>query len=169
MAGTTTRGFPYPTGGDPADVAADIQALASSIDADITALGDWTAYTPTWTAVTANPVIGTGSLTGRYKINGNTASVHIVMIAGATTTFGSGQWIFSLPAGVTAAYESAIAAFADDSSAAQRWAGVGWIHAGGVQVVRTILTAGGSGAASSVPFAWASGDTLIIQGELEIT
>lgn len=32
MAGTTTKGFPYPSSGDPVDVAGDIQDLATSID-----------------------------------------------------------------------------------------------------------------------------------------
>lgn len=33
---TTTRGYPYPSPGDPADVPADLQALATAIDTDMT-------------------------------------------------------------------------------------------------------------------------------------
>jgi hypothetical protein len=35
MPGTTTRGYPYPLGGDPIDVAGDIQDLAEAIDLDV--------------------------------------------------------------------------------------------------------------------------------------
>jgi len=38
MGGTTSRGYPYPTSSDPAVVNADIQALASAINNDVTAI-----------------------------------------------------------------------------------------------------------------------------------
>lgn len=38
MPATTTRGYPYPVGGDPIDVAGDVQRLAQSIDTDVTAV-----------------------------------------------------------------------------------------------------------------------------------
>ena len=59
--------------------------------------GQWVDYTPTWTAVTTNPVIGNGNLTGRYTIVGKTVTCRIELKAGSTTTFGSGVWRFSLP------------------------------------------------------------------------
>ncbi|MEV8043573.1 hypothetical protein AB0P02_06930 [Streptomyces griseoluteus] len=59
--------------------------------------GAWTAYTPAWTAST-NPVLGSGTLTGRYMKIGRTVAVEINLIAAANTTFGSGAWNFSLPA-----------------------------------------------------------------------
>lgn len=67
-------------------------------------LGEWQTYTPSWTATTTNPVIGNGTLTGRYvRMFGRTYVVHIRMVAGSTTTFGSGIWIFSAPSGLSGA------------------------------------------------------------------
>jgi hypothetical protein len=167
MAGTTARGYPYPTGGDPANVDGDIQALAAAIDADVTGLGTWTTYTPTWTAVTTNPVIGNGTLTGRYKVNGKTVQVQISMLAGTTTTFGSGAWIFALPTG-TAVHQVAFTALVDDSSAATRWGGAGWVQTGGNSVIRTTVTDNSTGIASSTPMTWATGDHLVLTGFYEL-
>lgn len=60
--------------------------------------GAWTAYTPTWTAVTTNPALGNGSLVGRYMKIGRTVFCNINLVAGSTTTFGSGNYSWSLPA-----------------------------------------------------------------------
>ena len=57
----------------------------------------WTAYTPTWTAVTTNPSLGNGTLTGSYHRIGKTIFFTISLTIGSTTTLGSGGWIFSLP------------------------------------------------------------------------
>ncbi|MFD7791036.1 hypothetical protein [Streptomyces sp. NPDC059759] len=58
----------------------------------------WTSYTPTWTAPTTNPVIGAnGTLTGRYLKLGRTVICEINVIAGASTTWGSGSYNWLLP------------------------------------------------------------------------
>ncbi|MHB9862195.1 hypothetical protein [Streptomyces sp. YIM S03343] len=57
----------------------------------------WTPYTPAWTATTTNPVIGNGTLTGRYMKIGRNVLCNINLVAGSTTTFGSGNYSFSLP------------------------------------------------------------------------
>ena len=60
-------------------------------------VGNWQAYTVSWTATTTNPSIGNGTLVGRYTQIGKTIMGNILLICGSTTTFGSGYWIFSLP------------------------------------------------------------------------
>ena len=57
----------------------------------------WITYTPTWTSSGTAPVIGNGTLSGRYSISGNTVNLVINLIAGSTTTFGTGGQSFSLP------------------------------------------------------------------------
>lgn len=57
----------------------------------------WTTYTPTWTASTTSPVLGNGTLTGRYMKFGRTVICHINVTAGSTTTFGSGNYNWALP------------------------------------------------------------------------
>ena len=60
-------------------------------------IGDWTSYTPSWTATTTNPSIGNGTLSGEYLQIGNIVHVALTMRAGSTTTFGSGDWLFNYP------------------------------------------------------------------------
>lgn len=61
-------------------------------------LGDaYLAYTPVWTGATTNPVIGNGSITGFYRAVGKHISFRINILAGSTTTFGSGAYSFTYP------------------------------------------------------------------------
>ena len=62
-----------------------------------TDLGKWQSYTPTWTADTTNPAIGNGTLTGRYVVIGKLCTYVLGLVMGSTTTYGSGDWAFSLP------------------------------------------------------------------------
>jgi hypothetical protein len=59
--------------------------------------GAWTSWSPSWTGSTTNPAIGNGTLTGTYLQVGKTVFFDIVMVAGTTTTYGSGEFQFSLP------------------------------------------------------------------------
>ncbi|MFF5186471.1 hypothetical protein ACFY30_22290 [Streptomyces sp. NPDC000345] len=57
----------------------------------------WSTYTPTWTGSTTNPVVGNGTLIGRYQKIGRQVVGHINLTAGSTTTFGTGNYNFTLP------------------------------------------------------------------------
>lgn len=57
----------------------------------------WTSFPPVWTAATTNPVLGNGTLTGRYMKIGRTVVCHINLTTGSTTTYGSGTYSFTLP------------------------------------------------------------------------
>lgn len=57
----------------------------------------WQTYSPVWNALGINPVIGNGTLTGRYVQHGKTCTVVISLVAGSTTTFGTLQTTMSLP------------------------------------------------------------------------
>jgi hypothetical protein len=98
MAGSTTNFlWPFPVVGDPANVAPDMASLAAAADAS---LGNaFTSYTPTWTCVTTPPSLGNGTLAGRFKRFGKWGIYNITLIAGNTTTFGTGSFRFALPAG----------------------------------------------------------------------
>lgn len=54
-------------------------------------------YVPGWFGTVTNPVIGNGSLIGRYSVTGRRVTVEILASMGPTTTFGSGIWSFSAP------------------------------------------------------------------------
>ena len=113
MAGTTTNfSWPYPTGPDVANVNSDMQSLASAID---TTLGSaWTLYTPTWTAASVDPVIGTGTIRGRFKLFGKWGITQGLLTMGGTTTFGTGVYSFTLPAGWS--FENSVAILQDRGS-----------------------------------------------------
>lgn len=96
MSGLTTNfSWLVPTNSDPANVAADMGTFLGEIDGS---LGNaWTTYTPTWTAVTTPPVLGTGTITGRYKTFGKWGVCNGQLTMGGTTTYGTGAYRFSLP------------------------------------------------------------------------
>ena len=60
-------------------------------------LDAWTPYTPAWNGATTNPVIGNGTLIGRYMKIGRTCHVRIDLTMGSSTTYGSGGWALGLP------------------------------------------------------------------------
>jgi len=59
--------------------------------------GEWTTYTPTWTAGGTNPSLGNGTLIGRYTRVGRTITFQVNLTMGSTTTYGSGGYEFALP------------------------------------------------------------------------
>jgi hypothetical protein len=54
-------------------------------------------YQPTWTGATSNPSLGNGSLNGSYTRRGRVVLLSFRLVIGSTTTFGTGEWRFSLP------------------------------------------------------------------------
>ncbi|MFJ6566419.1 hypothetical protein ACIQNU_03305 [Streptomyces sp. NPDC091292] len=68
----------------------------------------WTPYTPVWTSSGTAPAMGNGTLSGRYMKIGRTVLCHINWISGSTTTYGTGNYSFSLPVQSAAAGASYI-------------------------------------------------------------
>ena len=79
------------------DIAATGFVLLNGLTSANLSITDTNTYTPTWAGSGSNPAIGDGTLVGRYARAGNEVTVTITMTAGSTTTFGSGDWTFSLP------------------------------------------------------------------------
>ena len=151
----------------PVSMPAGHKMVATDFDAYENATAAWTSYTPAWTASSVNPALGNGTLTGNYTQVGKLVFLRIVLTMGSTSTFGTGAWSISLPVGAKAS--SIIGALAEDSSASQRWAGQ-------VRIITTsatgdnmrIVVADASGAVNStVPFTWATSDSLILSGLYE--
>ena len=61
----------------------------------------WETYTPAWTSTGVAPAIGNGSISGNWARINKTAFVNIFVVMGSTTTYGNGNYRFSVPAGVT--------------------------------------------------------------------
>src|SRR3990167_55478 len=80
--------------------------LASQLNQDIRDNGNiiaavgitgWTAYTPTWTSSGTAPSLGNGTASGAYCQLGKLFLASFSVVAGSTTTFGSGTYFFALP------------------------------------------------------------------------
>ncbi|MGA4942135.1 hypothetical protein [Streptomyces cinereoruber] len=85
-----------------------VSPTGTEIVGELTVLSDpaWTSYTPSWTASGSAPAIGNGVLKGRYKRLGKRVEVVIFQKMGVTTTFGTGTYSWSLPAGLPASADS---------------------------------------------------------------
>ncbi|MFF1297916.1 MULTISPECIES: hypothetical protein [unclassified Streptomyces] len=94
--------------------------------------GAWTTYTPTWTSTGTAPVLNNGTLTGRYMKIGRNVLIEINLIAGSSTTFGTGNYSFSLP------FQAATTGLATVGSAqllgTDRWSGTIIISSGATTV-----------------------------------
>jgi len=116
------------------------------------------AYAPTWTGSSTNPVIGNGTITGRYMRHGKMVVATINITAGSTTTYGSGFWSFTLPFTADTTVSPIGTAQILDSS-------FGIVYTGNVIHVSSttmVVYADSQSAAvgATVPMTWATSDTL---------
>lgn len=131
-------------------------------------VGAWQTYTPTWTAATTNPVLNNGTIAGRYLRQGRLVTVQIKLTMGSSTTYGSGNWLFSLPSGTdqetTATFPLGVAAMGDASPVA-RYTGVVEVNNSTTVLVMNNNT--GTAVTAAVPITWAQSDTLYLQFQYE--
>ncbi|MGW2837300.1 hypothetical protein ACWCWD_06265 [Streptomyces sp. NPDC001493] len=127
-------------------------------------LDAWTAYTPTWTAATTNPVLGNGTIVGRYLKVGRTMQIHIELTMGSTTTYGSGAWTISLP--VAAASGSGTRVGVAHALGSIRVAGNTQVGATSTSITTffpaSTSVSNLSNAGATNPFTWAATNTLRI-------
>jgi len=86
--------------------------------------GDWITYTPTWVGSGSNPAIGDGSLVGRYYLRGKVVDLQILVVAGSTTTYGTGTYTWALPLTAASAFGT-FPAWILDNSAGAAYIGIG--------------------------------------------
>lgn len=153
-------------------VAGDTSALVTKFNDHrdaLKALTDaWTSYTPTWTAISSNPSIENGTITGGYAQLGHLVIYRFRIAMGSTTTYGSGGFVITLPVAAAAAYPQNAYLFsgsAQDTSA-------GTAYPLSLQRLSTSTTAyfgspSGTLVSGLVPFTFADGDTLSGAGVYE--
>jgi hypothetical protein len=120
------------------------------------------SYTPTWTASTANPAIGNGTLIGEYTRHGDTITIGISLTVGSTTTFGTGDWRFSVP--VTPGLNASVIQVGTCrmlDAGTTRALGAARLQNGGAYIEIEAM-ASLSLVSPTVPFTWAQNDTLLI-------
>ena len=133
----------------------------------------WTTYSPSWTAGVTNPVIGNGTITGRYKAIGKTVFVSVNISMGSTTTYGTGTWRISLPVDAYASYSASLPTLFYDSSTGGGvfYQGTSSTEFNGntsyVSAVWDKGTTYGAAVDFATPFSWGSSKKLIINGSYE--
>lgn len=145
--------YTYTNTADPlsdSGTATDLSGLAQS------------TYTPAWSASGVAPAIGDGTLAGVFTRIGKRITGVIRLVAGSTTTFGTGAWTFTIP--VTAGTVTNLQAgggavkITDDGTA--YYVGAASIGSAGT-TTGSIVTPGGD-VSASVPHTWAQNDVLEI-------
>lgn len=129
---------------------------------------DIRTYTPTWTGTITNPAIVDGTLTGEYSVDSAGICHYTFYLAiGASTTFGSGTWIFGLPFKARRLYNPEL------HVGQIRDAGTQFICATALLALNaatfTVIAQGGTANISpTAPMTWAVGDALIVSGSFAI-
>jgi hypothetical protein len=137
-------------------------ALDPLVVSQFNAEAPWGTYTPTWTAGAGSPSLGTGTLSGSYRLIGSTLDCSIQLVWGGTTSAaGTTGWFFTLPSGLEPTSRgAAMCRFEDNGGGGGSQPGVAvLVTASNTVEVRSIVYAQMTAA---VPFAWASGDAVYV-------
>ena len=118
-----------------------------------------TAFTPTWTGSVSNPVLGNGSIAGTWSRRGRHVTWTLDLNIGSTTTFGSGEWRFSLPPGGVSASQPAWGTCLMWDASGTPVIGTIWIAADATFAVVYMHGVVGT-LGPTAPFTWANGDFL---------
>ncbi len=135
--------------------------------------GVWTPYTAIWTSNDGTPpVLGNGTLSGRYMRIGNWVDVSIVMTIGTTTVIGTASyWVWHLPFaprvfGGGAGQEVTLRVGSMYSNGAAQMPGTAY----GIGSVAIYALQANNGAliGPSVPFTWVPNALMSIRGSYEL-
>ncbi|MFJ1811880.1 MULTISPECIES: hypothetical protein [unclassified Streptomyces] len=137
----------------------------------------WTNYTPVWySSVGPAPVVGNGSLNGRYVKTGNLVHVRVRLAMGTTTNLAAldatGAWSLSMPFLPASGWMTDILlnVVGFSSNGFRFFQGAAQLGTANGGVATRLTVASGTAAASwtkSVPYTWQAGDVLSIWGSYE--
>lgn len=123
---------------------------------------------PAWSADTTTPAIGNGSLTGVVNRVGRVFRVNIGMGAGSTTTFGTGDWFFTLPSPFSqfkARYD-AVGSIRIIDNGTGFFVGICYMAAGTNKIycyVSNGAAAATTGVRNTFPMAWTTSDNVVLE------
>lgn len=125
----------------------------------------WASYTPTWAASGTQPVLNNGTMTGRYLQIGKLVFFDISLQPGSTTTFGTGNYTWSLPVIASSSFGAGACPATILDSGTTNYLGIA------VRVSATTfsinLDNSASVAGQTTPMTWANGDVLRVSGFYE--
>ena len=133
----------------------------------------WQTYTPTWGSSGTAPAIVNGTLAGRYRVVGKLLQFYIYVGMGSSTTYGTGNYKFSLPSGMSSAnngLEQSGLMKGYDSSAGTNYIGFWYIPANGTDILVHLAATGAAPIAvtNAAPTSWAVSDNLNFGGTIQI-
>ena len=131
-------------------------------------LGASITYTPTWTSTGTAPSLGNGTLTGSYIRVGDMIAFTITLEMGSTTTFGTGEYRFSLPFALNYSRQSLICQARIFDSGVRWYNGIIGDTADPNTTTTITLyqpdTTDGTQVGATYPMTFANGDGIYIQG-----
>ena len=136
--------------------------------------GTWTDYTPTLTASTTNPTLGSSTITGRYQNIGSKTylvRVSLAITTGGAWNAGSGEWQVSLPSITVAGTLACVGSVHILDSGTRRYAGTCLATSGDTKIAIAIIadSTGDFVLKHNVPVTWATGDQVHWQIVVETT
>lgn len=118
-------------------------------------------YTPTWTTTGSAPSIGNGTLSGAYVKVGQLVTVTAKLLAGSSTTFGTGDWRLTVPF-ASGSVEACGIGFGDDSGSPTGYPTLAFLDASTSTMEIYRLDALWTAYTATVPFTWGTGDYLVV-------
>ena len=119
------------------------------------------SWTPGWHGTSPAGSIGNGTISGFYSRSGKTVTFSIELVLGSTSVAPGYGMGFSLPLPAASGKTFTCSVISFDSSTSTYYADTGVVSAQSISLPRGN---GYFGAASALPMAWSSGDTLRISG-----
>ena len=125
----------------------------------------WTPFTPSLSATTTNPTLGTGSTAeGEYRSDGSLITVRFRFVFGSSMNAGSGAYRISLPVSAHADWVPVSGALTSVGQCRIRDESVTTDYLAFVRLHSTTLLAmeipGTGSVTSGVPFVWAASDSI---------
>lgn len=152
---------------DNSNIAANAGILASKIAAP------YVAFTPAWTAAGVAPVLGNGTLSGRFVQIGKLVSYTMFFQAGSTTTFGTGVWNFTLPVTASASLPAStpigVVYSLDASASAVNFSPLVFANTTQINIQSPVTWPTGTQNiyTNLIPWTWATSDTIWATGTYE--
>lgn len=142
----------------PNDLNFDFTPNSPNVSAEPTSAA-MASYTPAWTAVTTNPTLGNGTISGRYTKRSREVFAHGQLVIGSTTTNGTGAYFISLPFAPSTALPQLGTVYLLDSGTNFR-VGICRTVTDGTARMQMIFEAAASAMGPTVPITPATGDEL---------
>lgn len=125
----------------------------------------WESYPVFWTSNGVAPAIGNGLLEGRKQIVGKWRRNYIKMVAGSTTTFGTGNYFWNLSDSPRVGYYVG-SMYIEDSGTTGRSA---IVIATAASTVAQAVTSADTFVSATVPQTWANGDVMACLIDYEVS